>query len=75
MSLYDDPLVTYDGLPTDAFMNQLMVKLDAVPADVLSAAQTTPIFSNVQQMNDAEVIGTGTSGDDWRGVGVPPTVV
>lgn len=67
MSLYDDPLVTYDGLPTDAFMNQIMVKLDAIPADVLSAAQTTPIHANTKQINGAAVLGTGTEADTWRG--------
>jgi hypothetical protein len=30
------------------------------------------VDANVQSMNDAEVIGTGTTGDAWRGVGVVP---
>ena len=41
-------------------------------AAILAAAQITPIHSNTQLINDAEVIGDGTEGDDWRGVGVPP---
>lgn len=31
-----------------------------------------PLRVDVQQMNSAEVIGTGTTGDPWRGVGVSP---
>ena len=45
---------------------------DAFAAAMLAAAQVTPIHSNVQSINDAEVIGDGTEGDDWRGVGVQP---
>ncbi len=67
MSLYDDPLVTYDGLPTDALLNQMMAKLDAVPAGVITAAQATPIHANTKQINGAAVLGTGTDADKWRG--------
>lgn len=48
------------------------VDLEALAAAILSAAQVTPIHSNVQSMNNAEVIGDGTEGNAWRGVGVPP---
>lgn len=41
-------------------------------AAVLAAAQTTPIHADVQKMNGAAVLGTGTTGDAWRGVGVSP---
>ena len=34
---------------------------------VLAAAETSPIHANVQQINDATVLGVGTSGDKWRG--------
>lgn len=34
---------------------------------ILAAAQITPIHANVQQMNSAELLGNGTSGDKWRG--------
>lgn len=43
-----------------------------IAAAILAAAAITPIAANVQKMNDADVIGTGTAGDAWRGVGVPP---
>lgn len=34
---------------------------------VLAAAESAPIHANVQQINDAAVLGAGTSGDKWRG--------
>lgn len=43
-----------------------------IAAATLAAAQVTPIHSNTQLINDAEVIGDGTDGNDWRGVGVQP---
>lgn len=46
-----------------------------IAAAILAAAQVTPIHSNTKLINDAEVIGDGKEGNDWRGVGVPPTVV
>lgn len=42
---------------------------------ILAAAQITPIHADTQLINSAEVIGDGTAGNDWRGLGVPPTVV
>lgn len=48
------------------------VDLEALAQAILAAAQVTPIHSNVQSMNGAEVIGDGTEGNSWRGVGVPP---
>lgn len=44
----------------------------ALAAAILAAAAIDPISANVQKMNDAEVIGTGTTGDAWRGAGVSP---
>jgi hypothetical protein len=46
-----------------------------IAAAILAAAQVTPIYSDTRQMNGANVIGDGTVGNDWRGVGVPPTVI
>ena len=46
-----------------------------IAAAILLAAQTTPIYADAREMNGAQVIGDGTAGNDWRGVGVPPTVV
>ena len=44
--------------PTDA---------GAISAAVLSAAQTTPIHSDVRKMNNATLYGTGVAEDQWRG--------
>jgi hypothetical protein len=38
-----------------------------IVAAILAAAQVTPIHSDVRRMNDAQVIGSGTSADKWRG--------
>lgn len=43
------------------------VDMSALAQAVLDAAQLAPIHANVQQMNDANVLGNGTSGDKWRG--------
>ena len=44
---------------------------ESIAAAVLAALNAATIPVDVQKMNGAEVIGTGTLGDDWRGVGVP----
>ena len=43
------------------------VDMDVLAQAILAAAQITPIHANVQQMNDAELLGDGTSGNKWRG--------
>lgn len=43
-----------------------------IAAEVLAALMAASIPVDVQKMNGAEVIGTGTTGDSWRGVGVAP---
>jgi hypothetical protein len=43
-----------------------------ISQQVLATLQANQIPVNVKQMNDASVIGTGTTGDAWRGVGVLP---
>ena len=78
MSIYDDPLITYNGQPTDAFFNQMNSKVDEVhgrlglnagpsaadiAAAVLALAQITPIYSDVRKVN----------GDTIIGHGIPPT--
>jgi hypothetical protein len=45
---------------------------EAIAAAVLAALNATTIPVDVQSMNGSEVIGTGATGDAWRGVGVPP---
>jgi len=43
-----------------------------IASAVLAALNATAIPVNIVEMNSAPLIGTGTLGDDWRGVGVPP---
>lgn len=38
-----------------------------IASAVLTAATSTPINANVKQMNDATLLGNGTSGNKWRG--------
>lgn len=44
----------------------------AIAAAVVAAINAAKPAVNAQQINGAEVIGDGTIGNDWRGVGVPP---
>lgn len=44
----------------------------ASSAAILAAAETTPIHADAKKLNGATVIGTGSTGDAWRGVGVAP---
>jgi hypothetical protein len=44
----------------------------SIAAAVVAALQATTIPVDVQTMNGAEVIGDGTLGNGWRGVGVSP---
>lgn len=46
--------------------------VEQIAAAVLAAAQAAPIHADTRDMNGAPVVGTGTEGDPWRGVGVPP---
>ena len=48
---------------------------ESIAAAVLAALNATTIPVDVQKMNSADVIGDGTIGNDWRGLGVPPTVI
>jgi hypothetical protein len=43
-----------------------------IAQSVLATLNANTIPVDVQRMNNAEVIGTGTTGDAWRGVGVLP---
>lgn len=45
---------------------------ESIAAAVLAALEATRIPVDVERMNGAPVIGDGTEGDPWRGVGVPP---
>lgn len=35
---------------------------------ILAAAQTTPIHSNIQKVNDVEIKGAGTASNPWNPV-------
>ena len=87
MSIYDDPLITYNGQPTDAFFNQMNAKVDElherlglnagpsaadIAAAVLAALNATTIPVNNTLINGAPVIGDGSEANPWRGVGVQP---
>lgn len=41
-----------------------------IAAAILLAAQGAPIWADARRMNGADVIGNGSSGSPWRGVGV-----
>lgn len=43
-----------------------------IAAAVAALLNTMKLPVNVEEMNGAEVIGDGTEGNPWRGVGVPP---
>ena len=45
---------------------------EELAAYVLAAAGVDPIHANIETINTAEVIGDGTEGNAWRGLGVPP---
>ena len=67
--IYDDPLITYDGAPTDAYFNQLLNAAQNAPsaadiaAAVLAALNATTIPTDVRKVN----------GDTIIGHGIPPT--
>ena len=65
---YNDPLITYNGAPTDAFFAQMMAKLTSAPADTVAALQATTIPVNIKQVNDVTVQGAGTKLNPWQPV-------
>ena len=76
--IYDNPLITYDGAPTDAYFNQLLAKVEATPLATVTALNATTIPTDVRKVNGDTIIGhgipptydnTGTMtapGDPWR---------
>jgi hypothetical protein len=54
------------------FINSAEITAIKAKTDSLTFSQSGQVDANVQKMNDADVIGTGTTGDRWRGVGVAP---
>lgn len=57
-------------LTTDARLNNLDATISS--RSTLTAGQLAGVAVDVQTMNGAEVIGDGTAGNPWRGVGVAP---
>lgn len=54
------------GVDYDALWASMPTALKESLADyVLAAAQSDPINSNVKEVNDVSVTGTGTTGDEW----------
>ena len=60
MSIYDDPLITYNGQPTDAFFNQMNAKVDELhgllglnagpsAADIAAAVLAHPSMVTLQK--------------------------
>lgn len=45
---------------------------EAIAAAVLAALNATTIPVDAQKMNGADIIGTGSEADPWRGAGVQP---
>jgi hypothetical protein len=64
---YDDPVVTYDGTPTDAFFAQLMAQLQANPENTVAALKAETIPVDVQKMNGAEEPSESTFYDSLGG--------
>jgi hypothetical protein len=71
----------YSASFTDAQLREILIYIQEnlvvptagdIATAILAAAAVTPIKADVQLMNSAEVVGTGTTGDAWRGVGVSP---
>jgi len=46
------------------------IDIPAIVQAILEAAQSSPIYSDVRNINGAEIRGTGSASDKWRGVGV-----
>jgi hypothetical protein len=57
-------------LTTDARLNNLDATISS--RSTLTAGELAGVAVDVQTMNGAEVIGDGTAGNPWRGVGVAP---
>jgi hypothetical protein len=57
-------------LTTDARLNNLDATISS--RSTLTAGELAGVAVDVQTMNGAEVIGDGTVGNPWRGVGVAP---
>lgn len=53
------------GQMSGSTVDSSTLTIDAIAAGVLAAALTTPIRSNVKQVNDVDVNGTGATGDEW----------
>ena len=63
--IYDNPIITYDGAPTDAFFVQLLAKIEATPGATVTALNATTIPVNIKQVNSVPIKGSGVVGDTW----------
>lgn len=53
------------GYMSGTTMDASTLTADAIAVAVLAAAQSTPIHSNIKQVNSLDVDGSGTTGDPW----------
>ena len=65
MAYYDDPLFTYDGNPTNAYMAQMMAAIQSTPANTVIALNAETIPVDIRKVKGITVDGTGTDNDPW----------
>lgn len=63
-----DVIAQMNATPPSVSVNNI----SAISTDVIAQMNASPPNVNVELMNGAEVIGDGTEGNAWRGLGVPP---
>lgn len=63
----DATIAAYGNMEIDIVVTGTGLTTANVGAAVLAAAAANPIAANVKEINDAAVLGGGTSGDKWRG--------
>jgi hypothetical protein len=63
--IYDDPLVTYDGTPTNAYFNQLLSAVQDNPANTVIALNSATIPVDIRKVKGISVGGSGTDIDPW----------
>jgi len=77
----DVPNQVQTGMTAQGYTTNLATKLDASADDTTSIKAKTDQMQftvanhldvNIQYLNDAELIGDGTGGNSWRGLGVTP---
>jgi hypothetical protein len=66
-SLIDTTGGTIFAAPDQVYTTVISTDYSAMAAALLSAAQVSPIHSDVRKMNSATMYGTGVAEDQWRG--------